>query len=33
MAYRTIARRISARLAKQSKDFSSAFPNIVIKND
>jgi ATP-binding protein involved in chromosome partitioning len=33
MAYRTIARRIAARLAKQGKDFSSAFPNIVIKND
>lgn len=33
MAYRLIARRIGARLAKQGKDFSSAFPNIVIKND
>jgi ATP-binding protein involved in chromosome partitioning len=33
MAYRTIARRIAARLAKQGKDFSTAFPNIVIKND
>ncbi|MDF1589680.1 MAG: iron-sulfur cluster carrier protein ApbC [Gammaproteobacteria bacterium] len=32
-AYRTIAVRIAARLAKQGKDFSSAFPNIVIKND
>ncbi|MDH5592629.1 MAG: P-loop NTPase, partial [Gammaproteobacteria bacterium] len=33
MAYRTIARRVAARLAKQGKDFSTAFPNIVIKND
>ena len=33
MAYRTIARRLAARLAKQGKDYSSAFPNIVIKND
>jgi len=33
MAYRGIARRVAARLAKQSKDYSSAFPNIVIKND
>jgi ATP-binding protein involved in chromosome partitioning len=33
MAYRLIARRLAARLAKQGKDFSSAFPNIVIKND
>jgi len=31
--YRTIARRIAAQLAKQSKDYSSVFPNIVIKND
>jgi len=33
MAYRGIARRIAAGLAKQGKDYSSAFPNIVIKND
>lgn len=33
MAYRTIARRIAANLARQGKDYSSAFPNIVIKND
>ncbi len=33
MAYRGIARRVAARLAKQGKDYSSAFPNIVIKND
>ncbi|MDB2705056.1 iron-sulfur cluster carrier protein ApbC [Pseudomonadota bacterium] len=33
MAYRSIARRVAARLAKQGKDYSSAFPNIVIKND
>ncbi|HET8807605.1 MAG TPA: iron-sulfur cluster carrier protein ApbC [Methylophaga sp.] len=33
MAYRTIARRIAANLAKQGKDYASAFPNIVIKND
>jgi ATP-binding protein involved in chromosome partitioning len=33
MAYRVIARRVAARLAKQGKDYSSAFPNIVIKND
>lgn len=33
MAYRNIARRLAARLARQGKDYSSAFPNIVIKND
>jgi len=33
LSYRTIARRIAAHLAKQGKDYSSAFPNIVIKND
>ncbi|MCX4189360.1 iron-sulfur cluster carrier protein ApbC [Methylophaga sp. OBS3] len=33
MAYRAIARRIAANLAKQGKDYSAAFPNIVIKND
>jgi len=32
-AYRTIALRVAASLAKQGKDYSSAFPNIVIKND
>lgn len=33
MAYRSIARRVAAHLAKQGKDYTSAFPNIVIKND
>ena len=33
LSYRTIAHRISAHLAKQGKDYSGAFPNIVIKND
>ena len=33
MAYRNIARQIAARLAKQGKDFSTVFPNIVVKND
>jgi ATP-binding protein involved in chromosome partitioning len=33
MAYRKIARRVAAQLATQAKDYSSAFPNIVIKND
>ena len=32
-AYRSIAIRLAARLAKQGKDYSTAFPNIVIKND
>jgi ATP-binding protein involved in chromosome partitioning len=32
-SYRTIARRVAAHLAKQGKDYSSVFPNIVIKND
>ncbi len=31
--YRTIAIRIAARLAKQAKDYSSVFPDIVIKHD
>lgn len=31
--YRTIAVRLAARLAKQGKDYSSAFPNIVVEND
>ena len=33
LSYRTIARRIAAHLAMKGKDFSGAFPNIVIKND
>jgi ATP-binding protein involved in chromosome partitioning len=33
MSYRKIARRVAARLAMQGKDYSSAFPNIVVKND
>jgi ATP-binding protein involved in chromosome partitioning len=33
MAYRKIARRMAARLAMQGKDYASAFPNIVIKNE
>ena len=33
MIYRNIARQIGARLAKQGKDFSTVFPNIVVKND
>jgi len=32
-AYRHIALRIAARLAKQAKNYAAAFPNIVIKND
>jgi ATP-binding protein involved in chromosome partitioning len=32
-SYRHIARRVGARLAKQGKDYSSVFPNIVVKND
>ncbi len=32
-AYRDIARRLAARLAKQGKDFSTRFPNIVVQND
>jgi ATP-binding protein involved in chromosome partitioning len=30
--YRAIARRVSARLSLQKKDYASKFPNIVIKN-
>jgi ATP-binding protein involved in chromosome partitioning len=30
--YRDIARRISARLSLQKKDFAAKFPNIVIQN-
>jgi ATP-binding protein involved in chromosome partitioning len=33
MAYRNIARRLAARLAMQGKNYASAFPNIVVKND
>lgn len=33
LAYRTIARRIAANLAKEGKDYASAFPKIVIKSD
>jgi ATP-binding protein involved in chromosome partitioning len=33
MGYRKIARRVAAKLAMQGKDYASAFPNIVIKND
>jgi ATP-binding protein involved in chromosome partitioning len=33
MTYRSIARQIAARLAKQGKDFSTVFPSIVVKND
>lgn len=33
MAYRVIAQAVAARLAQQGKDYSSVFPNIVIKND
>lgn len=33
MAYRVIARRLSARLAKQGKAYKTTFPNIVIQND
>lgn len=32
-AYRTIARRLAAKLAMQGKNYAAAFPNIVIKND
>ncbi|MEM7208707.1 MAG: iron-sulfur cluster carrier protein ApbC [Pseudomonadota bacterium] len=31
-AYRSIARKMTAKLAKQSKDYSASFPNIVIQN-
>ena len=30
--YREIARRTAAKLSKKKKDFSAAFPNIVIDN-
>lgn len=33
LAYRLIARRIAANLAKQARNYSAAFPNIVVKND
>ena len=32
-SYRDIAVKVAARLAQQGKDYSSAFPNIVVKND
>ncbi len=32
-AYRTIAQGVAARLAQQAKAFSTAFPDIVVKND
>lgn len=32
-AYRAIATRVAARLAKQGKSYSTVFPNIVVKND
>ena len=31
--YREIARRVAAKLSKQSKDYSASFPNIVIQNN
>lgn len=31
--YRDIAVKVAARLAQEGKDYSSAFPNIVVKND
>ena len=30
--YRDIARRVTAKLSLQKKDFSAKFPNIVIQN-
>ncbi len=33
LAYRTIAQGVAARLAQQAKAFSTAFPDIVVKND
>ena len=33
LIYRNIAIKVAARLARQAKDYSSVFPNIVIKND
>ncbi|HFE38365.1 MAG TPA: iron-sulfur cluster carrier protein ApbC, partial [Gammaproteobacteria bacterium] len=31
-SYREIARRVTARLSLQGKDYSSKFPNIVVEN-
>ena len=31
-AYREIARKAAARLSRQAKDYTAAFPNIVIQN-
>ena len=31
--FRDIARRVAAKLSRQAKDYSQAFPSIVIKND
>ena len=31
--YRDIARRVAAKLSKRAKDFSAAFPKIVIQNN
>jgi ATP-binding protein involved in chromosome partitioning len=33
LAYRKIAQSVAARLAQQAKSFSTAFPEIVVKND
>jgi ATP-binding protein involved in chromosome partitioning len=33
LTYREIARRAAAKLSLQARDFSSRFPQIVIKND
>jgi len=32
VAYRQTARRMAARLATRSRDYSSKFPNIVVEN-
>ena len=33
LAYREIARKMTATLSMRKKDYSSAFPKIVIQND
>ncbi len=33
LQYRDIARKIAAKLSLQPKDYSSKFPNIVVKNE
>jgi hypothetical protein len=33
MLYRSIARRLAAKLAQRAKDDSTKFPTIVIEND